>query len=239
MRWIDYCPGGRRPHRRDLGRAVWSRYTARYSAQPRRPRAGRIREEKKSMSLREMFPMAAPVPTSGTGDRAELAWYALLLAAAVGSSFTFACVTPFAAFAVLTAGTLPLGRAFGMTLVIWAANQLLGYGALGYPLDGLSFAWGLTIGLAALAATLAAVASFWIMRRRALWRRIPAAFIAAFALYEIVLVLASLMLSGSENFAPIIVAKLALSDAGWLVGLGILRHWLVSFGLVPARVVLS
>ncbi len=188
------------------------------------------------MSLREMFPMAAPESGPATGDRAELAWHVLLLAAAIGSSFTFACVTPFAAFAVLTAGTLPWRRAFGMTLAIWAANQLLGFGVLGYPPDGITFAWGVAIGLAALAATLAAAASFWMARRQALWRRLPTAFIGAFAAYEIVLILTALLLGGSENFTPLIVGKLALSDAGWLVGLGIFRYWLVSFGLAPRPV---
>ena len=45
-----------------------------------------------------------------------------------------------------------------------------------------------------------------------------------------VLFLVSLGLGGSANFAPSIVAKLALSDAGWLLGLGILRYRLMAVG---------
>jgi hypothetical protein len=42
-------------------------------------------------------------------------------------------VVPFAAFAAATAGTLPLRRALGTMVVIWLANQAVGFGALGYP----------------------------------------------------------------------------------------------------------
>ena len=64
-----------------------------------------------------------------------------------------------------------------------------------------------------------------------LWSRVASGFVAAIVAYEGLLFLASLALGSSENFAPGIVAKLALSDTGWLIGIAILRHALLRFGL--------
>jgi hypothetical protein len=177
-------------------------------------------ERKNKMALAELFPIGA-----GRDHGRDAAWFALLLVAALGSSVTFECVTPFAAFAVLIAATMPWRRALGTMVAIWLINQLIGYAALGYPVDGLSLAWGGAIGAASLAAIAAAVP---IARSGgAPWLRIALGFAAALAVYEGVLFLVSLGLGGSENFSPAIVAQVALSDAGWLLGLGILRHLLL------------
>ncbi|HEX4112973.1 MAG TPA: hypothetical protein VH020_10595 [Stellaceae bacterium] len=171
------------------------------------------------MALAELFPVAAR-----RGPGAAWAWLALLLVAAAVSSVTFACVTPFAAFAVLTAATLPLPRALGAMVAVWLVNQALGFCALGYPLDGSTLAWGGALGVAALAATLGSAAA--IAMTPGLWPRLALGFVAAFGVYEGLLYLAALGLGGTENFSPAIVAKVALSDAAWLLGLVILRHLL-------------
>jgi len=165
----------------------------------------------------------AVLPRGSARDRsASAAWLALILAAAAVSCVTFACVTPFAAFAVVTAATMPWRRALAVSAAIWLINQAIGYGALGYPLDALSFAWGGAIGIAALAAT--ATAAGLMRRRDVAWPRVALGFAAALAAYEGLLFLVSLGLGGSQNFAPIIVAQVALANAGWLVGLAILGH---------------
>jgi hypothetical protein len=171
------------------------------------------------MALAELFPVAAR--HQGNPDRA---WLALLLVAAAVSSVTFACVTPFSAFAALLAATLPLRRALGMMAAVWLVNQALGFCALGYPLDGITLAWGGAIGIAALAAVLAAAASVAAAPERG--RALALGFVAAVAVYEGLLYLASLGLGGAANFTPDIVAKVALSDAAWLLALAILRHLL-------------
>ena len=154
--------------------------------------------------------------------------------ASMVSSFTFACVTPFAAFAVLAASTLPRRRtAIAAMAAIWAINQIMGYGVLGYPWDASSLSWGLTLAVAAVTAMLGASWALGRLSGTASWARPPAAFVAAFAIYEAVLLVASLFLGDTQNFAPPIVAQLALSDAGWLLGLLILRHFLVSLRLLP------
>src|SRR5580658_2280701 len=80
---------------------------------------------------------------------------ALLTAACALASFAFACATPFAAFAVIAAATLPLRPALLVTLAAWLVNQAIGFGFLHYPLDATTLAWGVAIGGAALAATAA------------------------------------------------------------------------------------
>jgi hypothetical protein len=171
----------------------------------------------------------APTELVRIDGRARPAWLALLLAMAALSSVTFACVTPFAAFAVLAAATMRWRDALGAMAAIWLVNQALGYLALGYPIDTTSLAWGGAIGIAALTATLAAASCL----ARMSGPRLGAAFLAAVAVYEGVLFLVSLALGGSANFAPVIVAKVALSDAGWLFGIAILG--LALMRLVPAR----
>jgi len=181
-------------------------------------------EARKKMALAELFPRSAE-----RGRPIEWGWVALLVAAGFLSSVTFECVTPFAAFAALTAATMRLPAALAVTAAIWLTNQALGFLALGYPWDGSAFAWGGALGIAALLATLAA-ASFVRMPIRALWLRVPGGFGAAFFVYEATLLAATAALGGAENFTPAIVARLALSDAGWLIGVVVLRHGLVRLG---------
>jgi hypothetical protein len=178
------------------------------------------------MALAELFPRLA------RRDRpVEWGWVVLLIAAGFLSSLTFECVTPFAAFAALTAATMRLSGALATTAAIWLTNQALGFLALGYPVDGSTFAWGGAIGVAALLATLAA-AGIVEIGHRALWLQMLGAFGAAFLVYEATLLLATAGLGGAQNFTLAIAAKLALSDAGWLIGIVILRHGLLSLGTI-------
>jgi hypothetical protein len=181
------------------------------------------------MALADLFPAAA-----GRERRIGVAWPALLLAAALLSSVTFACVTPFAAFAVLAAATMRPPRALAMVAAVWLVNQMLGFCALGYPFDGATLAWGAAIGVAALAGTAAAA----VLARTRGWplaAKLAAAFAAAFILYEALLFVVALGLGGTGNFTPDIVAKLAVSDTAWLVGIAIVRHGLVRLTLSGGR----
>ncbi len=182
------------------------------------------------MALSDMFPVAAR-----RGYRGEWAWTALLIVAAVLSSFTFECVTPFSAFAVLTAATMRMPRALGMMVAIWLVNQSLGFVALGYPFDGTTLAWGGVIGVAALAAVVAAAVTLRAAGAWLPWLSIAAGFAAAFIVYEVVLLSATSVLGGFQNFSVDIVAKLVLSDLCWLVGIAILRHGLLRAGAISGR----
>jgi len=144
--------------------------------------------------------------------------FVLLTASCILASFTFACATPFAAFAVVAAAMLPLPSALLVVGAAWIVNQAIGFGALGYPHDTNTLLWGLAIGLAALTATVCAKA---ILRA---WPRIvaialAAAVLAAYASYEVVLLAFTPALGGAGAFTATIVIRLGLLNLFWLIGL--------------------
>src|SRR5271169_4953198 len=83
--------------------------------------------------------------------------FALLTVSCALASFALACATPFAAFAVVAAAMLPLRPALLVVTGAWLVNQSIGFGVHHYPIDASTAAWGFVIGIAALAATAAAV----------------------------------------------------------------------------------
>src|SRR6476659_10664861 len=82
-------------------------------------------------------------------------WIALIAALTVGGSLAFACAAPFAAIAALA--SLTMRRAEGIALVVtaWLANQLAGFGILGYPLYLTTFGCGGAILAASVAGSFA------------------------------------------------------------------------------------
>ena len=73
-------------------------------------------------------------------------WLVLLIGTGIFLSPAFACVTPFAALAALAASKLERTDSIMVVGLIWASNQAIGYGVLGYPRTWESAAWGLAIG---------------------------------------------------------------------------------------------
>src|SRR6516162_7851343 len=84
---------------------------------------------------------------------ASIFCFALLTISCALASFALACATPFAAFAVIAAAMLPLRPALLVVTGAWLVNQSIGFGALHYPINASTIAWGFTIGAAALVAT--------------------------------------------------------------------------------------
>ncbi|UFZ04032.1 hypothetical protein LQG66_33380 [Bradyrhizobium ontarionense] len=143
----------------------------------------------------------------------------LLTAACALASFVFACATPFAAFAVTAAAMLPLRTALPAVLGAWLVNQGIGFGALHYPVDASTLAWGAVIGAAALGATIVARITLASLRAAPAPVAFAVALIAAYAAYEMVLLAATPVLGGAASFTVAIVARLGLTSAAWLVGL--------------------
>ena len=160
----------------------------------------------------------------------ELLWPALLAVAAIGGSWLFACMTPFAAFEAVAATTERPRLALGTLALIWAANQAVGYAFLDYPHDASTLLWGLAIGAAALLATGAAILVAARLGDNRCWARLALAFVAAFAVYEIVLLIPAATTGEAANFAPVIVGELALLNAAWLIGLAIVIEGLARLG---------
>jgi hypothetical protein len=128
-------------------------------------------------------------------------------------------VTPFAAFAVAAAYTLSARAAVLTFLCIWLANQVIGFGILGYPWTVDTVLWGLAIGAAALLAyAFAGLTMAWLARRN-LVIALGAALVMAFGAYEAGLFLVTFALGGEEAFTPAIVGRLGLIDLAWTVAL--------------------
>jgi hypothetical protein len=161
------------------------------------------------------------------------AWPGLLTITAVVGSLAAACMMPFTALAVLSAATLPGRPAATAVVAAWLFNQGAGFGWLGYPHTADAAFQGLVIGLAALAALATARA----VRAERGGLRLAVAFLAAFSVYELVLLAGALPTGGLWTFAPRYVAQVALTEALWFFGLLSLALLLqrLAPGLAPTR----
>ncbi|HLI21517.1 MAG TPA: hypothetical protein VKV32_10395 [Stellaceae bacterium] len=159
-------------------------------------------------------------------------WLTVLVAASVAFTFGFACAVPFAAFGAATALTLNTRDALLLTVAIWLANQLVGFGFLAYPADASAVSWSAVLGVVALLSTLAARAVSTRMRSARWIAVVVASFVAAFVVYEGSLYLvAAAWLGGSEDFAPSIVVEILELNAAACIGLLVLNRLGETMGL--------
>ena len=162
-------------------------------------------------------------------------WLAVLVLAVSAFSLVFACAAPFAAFGAMAAVTLSRRDAVRTTLALWAVNQAIGFGLLGYPRTANSFAWGLAIGAAAVLGTLAAQ---WIVARLRVHELllVLSAFVGAFAVYEAALLAVAVAgLGGLAAFGAPIMGQVALANLEALVGLALLHRLGAALGWSRAR----
>ena len=144
---------------------------------------------------------------------------ALLTASCALASFALACATPFAAFAVLAAAMLPLRPALLVVTGAWLVNQTIGFGALHYPVDGITMAWGFAIGAAALLATAVSSAALRRLPQGRTALALAVTLVAAYGTYELALLAVTPFLGGEGAFTAAIVTRLGLTSAAWLAGL--------------------
>jgi len=117
-------------------------------------------------------------------------------------ALTLACITPFAAMAVLASRTLPWRNAILVLLGAVIANQAAGFGLLHYPETLSTFLWGPVFFIATLAA-------FWASRIA----RTSFALVAAFAANQMVLAAYTFVTERSlGTFSPPIVAQVAFAN---------------------------
>jgi hypothetical protein len=161
--------------------------------------------------------MQAPSPSFVNG----LPYYAklaLLVVASVVFALCFACATPIVAFGTLAALTLSRRHALGLVAAIWLANQLVGYGILNYPTDFSSYAWGAVLGVAALCAVWVACSLAEQFKDDAT-ALLVLPFMASFAVYQGVMLVAALFIGGMEGMAPEIIGWAGVVNALTFVGL--------------------
>jgi hypothetical protein len=148
----------------------------------------------------------------------------------------YTCITPFAAFAVLAATTLSRREGLILMVVLWLANQAVGFGVLNYPWTADTLGWGVAIGGAALIGTLCAQ---WTVRRLGSSRSLgqtAGAFVSAFVFYQLGLyALAVPFLSVAGAFTPGIIGQVLAVNMGALIGLVGLSQLIAAVGAFRHR----
>ncbi len=159
-------------------------------------------------------------------------WVGLTAIASVFLSIQLQCVLPFAALAAI--GVLDLRRSEALTLVglAWGINQVLGYTVLGYPHEVQSYAWGLMIGLGAVAAVFAGEPVRELLSKQTYAVRAAAVLAIGYAAYEAVLFSARVVLPASDvAFSMRVVVEYGVVNAVAFVALVGLHAVLTQAGL--------
>ena len=163
-------------------------------------------------------------------------WNAIIVVSTLLFSLIFACATPFAALAGLTALHLSRKQGLSVILAAWLLNQIIGYGLLDYPQTWDSFAWGAMIALAGLSAAVIAFAVDHRLAHSNELLRTLAVFASAFMIYEIVLRAATLILpAGEEAFSLAVVLQILMINGLVFIGLSALQKLGLSLGLTLPR----
>jgi hypothetical protein len=159
-------------------------------------------------------------------------WLALLVGASVVFSLGLACAVPLAAFAAAAALSLSRRDALLLILLVWLANQLVGFTLLSYPGTASTFAWGAVLGVVAVLATLAGQWTAKRSMKAARAVRFAATFLIAFAVYEAALfAISATLLGGTEIYTAAIQGRIFAINAAAFVGLLVLNHLAASVGL--------
>ncbi|TKW77114.1 MAG: hypothetical protein DI543_17410 [Bradyrhizobium icense] len=148
----------------------------------------------------------------------SVAWPAALALAVIAGSLVTACMMPFVGLAVAAAATMRMRNAAVTVAAGWLANQILGFGLLGYPFSSYALSWGIALGLAAQIAAIVAACVIQAGGALVLTRAVVA-LAAAFVAYEAFLFVFAGFAGGRENFSIDIVSRLAVNDAAWCIGL--------------------
>ena len=162
-------------------------------------------------------------------------WSVVLVAASMLYSFALACGMPFAALGALAAIALPRREAFATAILGWLANQVVGFGFLDYPTDLSTIAWGIVLGISALAAVLAARAIHGAAARWPMVARATLVFVAALLAQQVVVYAASWLLSSHPSaFSLPVLWQIGWTNALAFIALGLLYRLGAVIGLAPS-----
>jgi hypothetical protein len=164
----------------------------------------------------------------------RFAWGGILTVVTVASTLAVSCGTPFAALATLAALFLPRRDAFVLITVNWLANQAIGFGLLHYPLNWVSYRTGISLGVAALLSTLAAMLAQQALRNAAAAMRTLGSFGVAFITYEAAFFLVS-PAGTSADFGASVVLYILCVNAIALAALLLLQTSATVLGLISSR----
>lgn len=157
-------------------------------------------------------------PGENTPGPAKAIWIALVAALSVAGSLAFACAAPLAAISALAGAKMDRSSGFALVCLAWLSNQIVGFTLLGYPQTGNAFAWGAAICAASVAAFFAVKSAVAFLPSGPV--RLIASFTAAFAAYELTLVLAGILLGPSvEAFSFQVIARVLTVNVISFIGL--------------------
>jgi hypothetical protein len=165
-------------------------------------------------------------------------WFLLVMALGAFSNIVYVCVAPLAGFGAIAGATLPKSKAIVAVLTMWLVGQVLGFGFMGYPWDFSTFAWGIVLGVAAMAAMLLAAIKPAFSRKdlagHVIWLGVSA--IAGFGLCELVIWSSGFILGEAHGFSLVEIRDIFAGNMVWAIALALIHSALsYSFfkGLVP------
>ncbi|MCJ8311139.1 MAG: hypothetical protein HRU27_19415 [Rhizobiaceae bacterium] len=133
-------------------------------------------------------------------------WMTVLIMAAVILSFALDCGMPFAGLGALAVLALTPRDAAALAGFGWLANQVIGFGFLGYPIDVLTLAWGGALGLSSLAAVGGSLMALRLSKSDNPLKQVSLSFLGAWAAQQLTVLAATVLLGGTETaFAPSVV----------------------------------
>ena len=155
----------------------------------------------------------------------DWAWPPTFAVAAVGGSVVAGCMMPFVAIATIAAGTLDLRRGLITVIACWMANQIIGFGLMGYPVNAPTIGSGFAL----CASTLIAFALARRFGRSGIagW---AATGLIGFVAYEISLYAMAHLFGGTDMFTAEIVALIGINELAWFAGL-LIAHRLLAHAL--------
>jgi hypothetical protein len=158
-------------------------------------------------------------------------WLAFLVGASLVFSLGLACAVPLAAFAAAVALSLSRRDALLLILLVWLANQIVGFVWLDYPWTASTIAWGLALGIVAVFATMAGHLMATRFAHAARSARFTATFLVAYAVYEAaIFAISATWLGGTEIYTLAIQGRIFAINAAAFVGLLLLNQLAMSVG---------
>lgn len=175
---------------------------------------------------------------SANGAERRLLWIALLTAATLLATGVFACAVPFAALAAIAAFDTERRDGLLLIVAVWLANQIYGFTVLGYPHEGQAYAWGLTMGLGAVAAYYAARAAVSALAPKGALLAVAVALPVAFIVYEAAIYVGTLVITRGEGaFNTDVVAYVSLVEVVAFAALLVAHRLAAAVGLVTPNAV--
>jgi hypothetical protein len=170
--------------------------------------------------------------SSAAFDWRHSLWLGLIVGASMIFSLGLACAVPLAAFAAAAALSLSRRDALLLVILVWLANQLVGFVLLHYPWTASTLAWGAVLGIVAILATLAGQSTAKRFVHTARLPRFAATFLVAFLVYEAALfAISAALLGGTEIYTAAIQGRIFAINAAAFVGLLVLDHLAAAVGL--------